>query len=198
MMWDSPVENVMGTTVFLLTEFRVEPSNNRSSSAVGRSINCSLFCFANASSIKQCDDPESNNATNGWAILATVAEVRERRKELGDGSGIQPYDQCRAAIFRATFQERHARKVATQFPEFDSDGLGICRSAACLQHAEGQSHAECPSFPHVAQRLPPYCWTHLSYLSHASGVQFRACVVFGGGHWVVGQNAVVHSTCHSQ
>ena len=83
MMWDSPMENVMGTTVFLLTEFRVEPSNNHSGSAVGRSINFSLFCIANASSIKQCDDPESNKATNGQAFLAMAAEVRERRKELG-------------------------------------------------------------------------------------------------------------------
>ena len=77
------MENVMGTAVFLLTEFRVEPSNNRSGSAVGRSINFSLFHIANASSIKQCDDPESNKAMNGRAFLATAAEVRERRKELG-------------------------------------------------------------------------------------------------------------------
>ena len=83
MMWDSPVENVMGTIVILLTEFKVEPSNNRSGSAVGRSINCSLFHIANTSSIKQCDDPKSNNATNGQAFLVTVAEVRDRRKELG-------------------------------------------------------------------------------------------------------------------
>ena len=109
----------------------------------------------------------------------------------GDGSGVQPYDQCSAAIFRATFQERHAQKVATQFPKFDSDGSGIWRSATHLWHAEGQSCAECPSFPHVAQRLPLYHWTCLSYLSHALGVQFRAHVVFGGGHWVVGWNAVV-------
>ena len=83
MMWDLPIENVMGTAVFLLTEFRVELSNNRSSSAVGRSINCSLFHIANTSSIKQCDNPESNNATNGQAFLVTAAEVRERRKEFG-------------------------------------------------------------------------------------------------------------------
>ena len=83
MMWDSPMENVMGTAVFLLTEFRVEPSNNCSGSAVGRSINFSLFHIANASSIKQCDNPKSNNAMNGQVFLATVAEVRERRKELG-------------------------------------------------------------------------------------------------------------------
>ena len=83
MMWDSPVENVMGTAVFLLTEFRVELSKNCSSSAVGRSIDCSLFHIANALSIKQCDDPESNNAMNGQAFLVTAVEVRERRKELG-------------------------------------------------------------------------------------------------------------------
>ena len=73
----------MRTAVFLLTEFRVEPLNNHSGSAVGRSINFSLFHIANASSIKQCDDPKSNKATNGRAFLAMAAEVRERRKELG-------------------------------------------------------------------------------------------------------------------
>src|SRR5271156_4270118 len=83
MVWDSPVENVIGIAVFLLTEFGVEPSNNRSGSAVGSSINCSLFRTANASSIKQCEDPESNNATNGRAFPATAAEVRERRKAFG-------------------------------------------------------------------------------------------------------------------
>ena len=83
MVWDSPVENVIGIAVFLLTEFGVEPSNNRSSSAVGSSINCSLFRTANALSIKQCEDPESNNAMNGRVFPAMAAEVRERRKAFG-------------------------------------------------------------------------------------------------------------------
>src|ERR1700677_707202 len=83
MVWDSPIENVIGISVFLLTKFGVEPSNSHSGSAVGRSINCSLFRTAKVSSIKQCDDPESNNATNGRAFPATAAEVRERRKAFG-------------------------------------------------------------------------------------------------------------------
>ncbi len=83
MVWDLPVENVIGIAVFLLTELGVEPENNRSGSALGRSINCSLFRTANVSSIKQCEDPESNSATNGRAFTATAAEVRERRKAFG-------------------------------------------------------------------------------------------------------------------
>ena len=117
MMWDSPVENVMGTAVFLLTEFKVEPSNNHSSSAVGRSINCSLFRIANTSSIKQCDNPKSNNATNGRAFLATVAEVRDRRKELGVME-VEFSHMTGAAlpIFGQLFKSTMLKKLPFSFP----------------------------------------------------------------------------------
>ena len=38
---------------------------------------------ANDSSTKQCEEPESNSATNGRALSEMAAEVREKRKELG-------------------------------------------------------------------------------------------------------------------
>ena len=117
MMWDLPVENVMGTAVILLTEFKVEWSNNHSGSAVGRSINCSLFHIANTSSIKQCDDPKSNNATNGRAFLAMVAEVRDRRKELGV---MEVEFSCMTSaalpIFGQLFKSTMLKKLPFSFP----------------------------------------------------------------------------------
>ena len=59
------MENVIGISVCLLTELGVELSNNRSGIRFGKSVRASLFWDANTSSTKQCDDPESNKATNG-------------------------------------------------------------------------------------------------------------------------------------
>ena len=184
------MENVMGTAVFLLTEFRVEPSNNHSGSAVGRSINFSLFSIANVLSIKQCDDPESNKATNGRAFLVMAAEVRERRKELGVME-VEFSHMTSAALpfFGQLFKSTVLEKLPISFPSLTL--LLWAFVGLPPIHSIGQSCAECPSFPHMAQRLPLYCWTHLSYLSHALGVQFGACVVFGGGCWAVGWYAVV-------
>ena len=107
----------MGTAVFLLTEFRVELSKNCSSSAVGRSIDCSLFHIANALSIKQCDDPESNNATNGWAFLAMAAEVRERRNEFGVME-VEFSHMTGAALplFRQLFKSAMLKQLPLSFP----------------------------------------------------------------------------------
>ena len=52
--------------VFLLTRFRVDPSNNRSGIGVGSSESCSLLRTA-----------------NGRALSEMAAEVREKRKEFG-------------------------------------------------------------------------------------------------------------------
>ena len=61
----------------------MDPSNNRSGIGVSSSESCSLLRTANDSSTKQCEEPESNSATNGWVLLEMAAEVREKRKELG-------------------------------------------------------------------------------------------------------------------
>ncbi len=63
-------------------EFWADPSNSRSG-IIDRSLeSTSLFFFANTSSMKQWEEPESNKALNGWACSDTVADVRERRKEF--------------------------------------------------------------------------------------------------------------------
>ena len=64
---------------FLLTELRAELSNRHSGIRFGM---VSLFQIVNNSSTKQCDDPESNKAINGWACSATVVDVRGSRKEF--------------------------------------------------------------------------------------------------------------------
>ena len=173
MMWDLPVENVMGTAVFLLTEFRVEPSNNHSGSAVGRSINCSLFHIANASSIKQCDDPKSNNATNDQVFLVTAVEVRERRKELG-AMEVEFSHMTGTALplFRQLFKSAMLKKLPLSFPSLTLMVQAFVGLPPIPQCAEGQSCAECPSFPHVAQRLP---------LSSDSFIIFELC--FRGPVW---------------
>ena len=84
MSWVSPVEKVIGIIVFLFTEHGEDPSNSCSRIGFGKFVRESLFRIANNSSTKQWEDPESNNATNGRACLATAAEVRERRKESRD------------------------------------------------------------------------------------------------------------------
>ena len=78
------MENVIGISVCLLTELGAEPSNSHSGIGFGKSVRISLFRDANTSSTKQCDDPESNKATNGRACLATVADVSNSRKEFGE------------------------------------------------------------------------------------------------------------------
>ena len=84
MSWVSPVEKVIGIIVFLFTEHGEDPSNSCSGIGFGKFVRESLFCIANNLSTKQWEDPESNNAMNGRACLATAAEVRERRKESRD------------------------------------------------------------------------------------------------------------------
>ena len=61
----------------------MDPSNNCSGIGVSSSESCSLLCTANDSSTKQCEELESNSATNGWALSEMAAEVREKRKEFG-------------------------------------------------------------------------------------------------------------------
>ena len=56
----------------------------RSGMGFSRVVTESLFWDANNSSTKQCDNPESNKATNGRACSATAADVRESRKEFGE------------------------------------------------------------------------------------------------------------------
>ena len=68
----------------MLTEFGAEPSNNCSGIGFGRTVMESLFWIANDSSTKQCDDPESNKATNGRACSEMAVDVRESRKEFGE------------------------------------------------------------------------------------------------------------------
>ena len=46
----------------------------------GSLVSAILFFFANTSSTKQWEEPESNRATNGQACLDTEADVRERRQ----------------------------------------------------------------------------------------------------------------------
>ena len=61
----------------------MDPSNNHSGIRVGSSESCSLLRTANDSSTKQCEELESNSATNGRALLEMAVEVREKRKEFG-------------------------------------------------------------------------------------------------------------------
>ena len=75
---------MIGIIVFLFTEHGEDPSNSRSGIEFGEFVRESLFLIANNSSTKQWEDPESNNAMNGWVCLAMAAEVRERRKESQD------------------------------------------------------------------------------------------------------------------
>ena len=78
------MENVIGIIVFLLTELGAELSNRCSRIGFGRVVMESLFLDANNSSTKQCDNPESNKATNGQACSAMAVDVRESRKEFGE------------------------------------------------------------------------------------------------------------------
>ena len=78
------MENVIGISVCLLTELRAEPLNSHSGIRFGKLVRISLFWDANTSSTKQCDDPESNTATNGRACLAIAADVSNSRKEFGE------------------------------------------------------------------------------------------------------------------
>src|SRR6266436_3338538 len=50
----------------------------------GSLVSAILFFFANTSSTKQWEEPESNRATNGQACSDTEVDVRERRKEFGE------------------------------------------------------------------------------------------------------------------
>ena len=75
---------MIGIIFFLFTEHGDDPSNSHSRIGFGKFIRENLFHIANNLSTKQSEDPESNNATNGQAWLATAAEVRERRKESWD------------------------------------------------------------------------------------------------------------------
>src|SRR5260221_5285191 len=50
----------------------------------GSLVSAILFFFANTSSTKKWEEPESNRATNGQACLDMEADVRERRKEFGE------------------------------------------------------------------------------------------------------------------
>ena len=59
------MENVIRINVFLLTELGVELSNSCSSIGLDKLVTVNLFWGAKDSSTKQCDDPESNKATNG-------------------------------------------------------------------------------------------------------------------------------------
>ena len=65
MVCDLLVENVIGSSIFLLTVLSDDPLNKRSGMGVGSLVIFSLFLVANFLSTKQCDDPESINATNG-------------------------------------------------------------------------------------------------------------------------------------
>ena len=78
------MEKVSGIVVLWLTEFQVDPSNSCSGIVDGSLESKSLFFFANNSSTKQWEEPESSNAMNGQACLDMVVEVRERRKEFGE------------------------------------------------------------------------------------------------------------------
>ena len=78
------MENVIRIIVFLLTELGAELSNRCSGIRFSRVVTESLFRDVNNSSTKQCDDPESNKATNGRACSAMAADVRESRKEFGE------------------------------------------------------------------------------------------------------------------
>ena len=61
----------------------MDPSNNCSGIGVSSLESCSLLHTANDSSTKQCEEPESNSATNGRALSEMAVEVREKRKEFG-------------------------------------------------------------------------------------------------------------------
>src|SRR5260221_8910486 len=50
----------------------------------GSLVSAILFFFANTSSTKQWEEPESNRAMNGQACSDMEADVRERRKEFGE------------------------------------------------------------------------------------------------------------------
>src|SRR5258705_11171955 len=70
--------------VLWLTEFRADLSNSHSRMVDGSLVSAILFFFANTSSTKQWEEPESNRATNGQACSDMEADVRERRKEFGE------------------------------------------------------------------------------------------------------------------
>src|SRR6266436_5959340 len=70
--------------VLWLTEFRADLSNSHSRMVDGSLVRASLFLFANTSSTKQWEEPESNKAINGQACSDMEVDVRERRKEFGE------------------------------------------------------------------------------------------------------------------
>src|SRR6266436_7916297 len=70
--------------VLWLTEFRADLSNSHSGMVDGSLVSAILFFFANTSSTKQWEEPESNRAMNGQACSDMEADVRERRKEFGE------------------------------------------------------------------------------------------------------------------
>ncbi len=79
-----PVEKVSGMLVLWLMEFQADLSNSCSRIVDGSLESTSLFFFANTSSTKQWEEPESNKATNGQACSDMVVDVRERRLEFGE------------------------------------------------------------------------------------------------------------------
>src|SRR6266478_3320680 len=70
--------------VLWLMEFQADPSNSHSRMVDGSLVSAILFFFANTSSTKQWEEPESNKAMNGQACSDMEADVRERRKEFGE------------------------------------------------------------------------------------------------------------------
>src|SRR5260370_36825930 len=79
-----PVEKVNGMWVLWLMEFQADPSSSRSRMVDGSLVSAILFFFANTSSTKQWEEPESNRAMNGQACSDMEVDVRERRKVFGE------------------------------------------------------------------------------------------------------------------
>src|SRR5258708_8535933 len=70
--------------VLWLMEFQADLSNSHSGMVDGSLVSAILFFFANTSSTKQWEEPESNRTMNGQACSDMEADVRERRKEFGE------------------------------------------------------------------------------------------------------------------
>ena len=117
MLWVSPVENDIGIAVFLLTEFWDDPLNSHSGIVDGSLVRESLFHIANVSSTKQWEEPESNNAMNGWGCSDTTVEVRESKKEFGESEVVLICNTCAVLpSSRQLFQSTESEKLPPSFP----------------------------------------------------------------------------------